>query len=139
MNVKDLERLGFTNHVSRVYVALYNNKKGMLSTIEIVKEANVSPTKVYEMLRTLKKSGLVEKISAIKYKKSISENRKESIKEILKLANRRNIYVRIMGYKGIKHYFKAKSLKKVIIKKKEMLEKEMNYLNKLSKKIKNSD
>ena len=57
MDLKVLERIGLTEGESRVYLALL--RLGMSTIGNIIKEANVSNSKVYDILDRLSKKGLV--------------------------------------------------------------------------------
>ena len=60
MDKKILERIGLTNGESRVYLALL--KLGISTIGKIIKEANVSNSKIYDILDRLNKKGLVSSI-----------------------------------------------------------------------------
>ncbi|MBT3405264.1 hypothetical protein HN832_04790 [archaeon] len=57
MNPKTLERFGLTKGESKVYLALLRIKKSTIGNI--IKEANVSNSKIYDILDRLNKKGLV--------------------------------------------------------------------------------
>ena len=57
MDTKPLEEIGFTNGESKVYMALLD--LGPSTTGQIIKLAEVSRSKVYEMLEKLIKEGVV--------------------------------------------------------------------------------
>ena len=57
MNSKILEKFGLTEGESKVYLALLKIGKSTIG--DIVKEANVSNSKVYDILDRLNKKGLI--------------------------------------------------------------------------------
>lgn len=57
MNIKKLEQLGLTSGEARVYLALLNLKSSTVGPI--VKESNVSNSKIYDVLERLIEKGLV--------------------------------------------------------------------------------
>ncbi len=82
METERLERIGLTEGESKVYLALL--KLGGSTIGKIIKEANVSNSKIYDILDRLNKKGLVSKV-IINNRKQFEAKDPSRIKEFVEL------------------------------------------------------